>query len=546
VYVATREGKSETARIGEFVASIFVAEPRVQGAIRRTPRSLLELDAPSQAAGLDLLLELRKRLFDWPRDPQLLQSRLVLVIAFPKTRTVGSSVEASDIWAFGMGESVAQIGEALSLWQVVERGVVGHLIGVSFDRERTAKIKLLPLNPHFALSSAGAAAASGIAPSRTQFVSIGVGALGSQIIGNLVRAGYGQWRFIDEDVFLPHNAARHELPHSMVGWSKVRAMTQWVNAILAEPVAEDGIVTDLLDPGDEAEALRSVLKAADVIADFSASQAVARHLARDLKAEARRVSAFLNPSGSDVVVLAEDALRQIPIDAVEMQYYRALLDHTELANHFRAPEGRIRTARSCRDVSTILPSDLVAHHAAVASRGLRSALDQNEASVRVWTTDSEFNTHAFLINPRRVVEQEMGNWRLITDDGLIASVRTLRQAKLPLETGGVLLGSWDLLRGIVYIVVTIPSPVDSEECPTSYIRGCQGLEASVRSAEARTGWQLQYVGEWHSHPDSCTSDPSEEDRELFEWLRNYTGRDGYSPVMLIAGEHQLRWFVDSL
>jgi proteasome lid subunit RPN8/RPN11 len=132
------------------------------------------------------------------------------------------------------------------------------------------------------------------------------------------------------------------------------------------------------------------------------------------------------------------------------------------------------------------------------------------------------------------------------DNVFVASARALRQAKLPRETGGVLLGSWDLMRGIVYVVATIPSPDDSEEWPTSYIRGCSGLEAAVRSAEARTGSQLQYVGEWHSHPDGHSTDPSEEDRELFALLDLYTHQDGNPPVMLIVGDLDSGWFVGSL
>jgi len=283
-----------------------------------------------------------------------------------------------------------------------------------------------------------------------------------------------------------------------------------------------------------------------VIADFSASQEVARYLARDTEGDARCVSAFLNPTGTDVIVLAEDRFGKIPIDSVEMQYYQMLLDQPGLENHFREPEGRIRTARSCRDVSTVLPGDLVSHHAAVASRGIRAALKQDEASISVWTSDAEFNTRAFRGEPAPVVERQEGPWRLITNDFLISSVRAQRGRKLPRETGGVLLGSWDLTRGIVYVVASIPAPEDSEEWPTSYIRGSVGLEAAVRTATTRTSSQLQYVGEWHSHPDGHTAEPSDNDCKLFAWLESYTNQDGYAPVMLIVGELELGWFVGSL
>jgi len=528
------------------VATVFAAPPSINRAIRFAPHNLLDLDSVAQALGLDLIGELRKRLIEWQRDVRLLGSRLVLVVASPKVRAAGSSVEASDIWAFGIVDSVAKLGELLGLWQMVGQGMVGGLVGVVFQKQAASEIALRPLNPYFTLSRGMAASANGLLPDARHILAIGVGALGSQIAGTLIRSGYGQWRFVDPDTLFPHNAARHELPHAMVGRPKARAMTEWANLVLAEQIAEDGIVADVLRPATHAETLNQAFKAADVIADFSASQEVARYLARDAQSDGRRVSAFLNPTGTDVVVLAEDHSRKFQIDAIEMQYYRLLLEETGLENHFLEPEGRNRTARPCRDVSTVIPNDFVSHHAAVASRGIRKALEQDAASIAVWTTDSDFNTRVFRRAVAPVVERQIGSWRLVTDDSFLSSVRRGRSRKLPRETGGVLLGSWDLVRGIVYVVASIAAPEDSEEWPTSYIRGAQGLEAAVRAVAIRSGSLLQYIGEWHSHPDGHSAAPSEDDLKLFSWLQGYTGQDGYAPVMLIVGEAELCWFVGTV
>lgn len=543
VYIATRTNGNINANSGEFVATVFVGEPRVQRGMRFAPGNLLELNEAANMAGVDVIDGLRRRLMEWQHDARLLKSRLIIVVAFPKIRQNGSAVEASDIWAFGTHRPVAQLGEMLALWQVVGSGQVGGLVGVTFAPKSAVSISLTPLNPQFALSRARAAAANGLASDSRRITAVGVGALGSQIIGTLVRAGYGRWKFIDEDVFLPHNAARHELPHSAVGRTKVTALTQWVNAILAEPVAEAGIAANLLDPGDKREAVANALQGAEVIADFSASQAVARHLARDFDGSARCVSAFMNPSGTDLIVLAEDSSRKTRLDAVEMQYYRMLLEEAELSEHFRPPEGQVRIARSCRDVSAVLPGDVVSHHAAIASRGLRMALSQTRGTIYVWRTDQKFNTRLFQRSPADAIEGTVGQMRLTTDKLFLSAIRAERRRKLPRETGGVLLGSWDLRRGIVYVVAMIPSPDDSEERPTSYIRGCRGLESAVSDAMAKTDGQLQYLGEWHSHPVGHSAEPSEDDCKLFDWVREYTTQDGYPPVMFIVGEKESRWLV---
>ena len=75
-----------------------------------------------------------------------------------------------------------------------------------------------------------------------------------------------------------------------------------------------------------------------------------------------------------------------------------------------------------------------------------------------------------------------------------------RVEKLPNETGGVLVGTYDMQRKIVYVVDCLLSPPDSEEWPTVYIRGSQGLKAQIEKIKKITDGQLNYVGEWHFSP----------------------------------------------
>jgi integrative and conjugative element protein (TIGR02256 family) len=131
----------------------------------------------------------------------------------------------------------------------------------------------------------------------------------------------------------------------------------------------------------------------------------------------------------------------------------------------------------------------------------------------------------------------------VTDAAFTGIVRKLREEKLPRETGGVLLGCWDFLRKRLYVVHTIPSPPDSKERQCLYIRGVAGLAQAVNEAETRTGRMLQYIGEWHSHPDGFAATPSKDDLNVWGWIAEKTTEDGYPPVMLIVGEHDLSWFV---
>lgn len=82
---------------------------------------------------------------------------------------------------------------------------------------------------------------------------------------------------------------------------------------------------------------------------------------------------------------------------------------------------------------------------------------------------------------------QIGAWTLAVDDHLMRRIAGLRAAKLPNETGGVLIGAYDLICKIVYVVETIPSPPDSKEWPTLYSRLGARLCRHARASTHRTG-----------------------------------------------------------
>jgi integrative and conjugative element protein (TIGR02256 family) len=134
-----------------------------------------------------------------------------------------------------------------------------------------------------------------------------------------------------------------------------------------------------------------------------------------------------------------------------------------------------------------------------------------------------------------------------TDGWLLQRLIELRQGKLPNETGGVLVGSFDMQRKIVYIVDTIPSPSDSKEWPTVYIRGFQGLSNQMENINKLTNGGLEYVGEWHSHPDGYGCLPSVDDQKAFVSLKEHMAMEGKPVLMLIVGAtNQIGWYLGQM
>ena len=519
------------------VAEVFHAAPRTHGILTTRPHSLRDLHEFLMTGGDDLLSHLREVTLQWQEVPRALSAHLLLVVVAPKTRETGGIIEAHDLWAFFTSKTLGEVGVDLGVF-VRHEGTFGRLLQI--DLTACGDDVLLDLlNVSTTLSRQGAAELSGRrAPDDRRIVALGVGALGSQVVMNAARIGYGRWTVVDRDILLPHNVARHALPAAATGLSKASGVSMLANDIVDDrDVVLSAIVTDILRPGDNASALNDALASADVIVDMSASVAVARHIACHVSSGARRVSLFLNPSGTDLILLAEDATRQIPLDSLEMQYYRAILQTESLGEHLKPPNERVRYGRSCRDVSVRISQELIAQHAAIGTRALRAVAELNAAIIRIWQTKmdtGEVSVHE--IRAEAPLIYRLNGWTIVLDEGFCRRLALLRSEKLPRETGGVLLGSFDLEARVVYVVDTIATPADSDEQPTWFIRGSEGLPHDVASAIERTAEQLEYVGEWHSHPHGYSCHPSVYDAKLFAWLTDHMDILSLPAVMLIVGD----------
>ena len=346
---------------------------------------------------------------------------------------------------------------------------------------------------------------------------------------------------------MPHNVARHALDGRFVGVNKAEAVAFSAGTATFENDGFQWLDADFLLTGWKSDEAKEALSSAEVIVDMTASVAVQRHLARDTDSQARRICAFLTPSGADLVVLAEDEHRRFRLDALEMQYYRALLHESDLAGHIEAQTAIHRYARSCGDTTSSIPQDFVALHAATASRQLKEFLVEGEPLISVWRADTKCRVRYVPIEVRNVIEFKLGQWTIVLDDGLREHLSRAREERLPNETGGVLLGSFDFERQIMYLVDTLQSPPDSEERPNLYIRGCTGLRNAMSAVTTKTGGMLEYVGEWHSHPRGVGTNPSEYDLSAFDWLTALMSKDGLPAVMMIAGSAgEVSLFVNSM
>ena len=518
----------------ESIATVLVGTEQQHGIIARTPRTLAQLHDFLAPARIDTVAALMSRLEEWRQDEDLLGRRPILITVLPKVRRNGHAVEATDIFAFSIDETVTTLGEKLGLWKMTA-GHAGFLIPRATPNADS--VPLVCLHPVSQLSMRTAAQAAGRDPDLRKAVAVGQGALGSQVVSNLTRTGFGSWTLIDHDVLLPHNLARHALIGRSLGFPKAQHMAAALTDTVQDSVVKS-LVCDVLNPGDESEDLAAALSEADIVFDFSASIAVARHLADNALVKARRISIFLGPSGRYLVILAEDASRTVTLQELEAQYYRLLIQTDSLHGFFLDEAISLRYGGSCADVSLHIPQDRVGLHAGIAAGAVQRLT--GEGFISVWHLTDELSVQRHCPPVAGSQWFEGSDWRVGIDSRLKDHLLALRYVALPCETGGVLVGVVDTHRRAILLVDALPAPPDSEEWPTAFIRGSVGLRERVEGIAEWTAQAVHYIGEWHSHPSGISLKLSPDDEQVLEFVAKHMRSDGLPGVVLIVGDTEVR------
>ncbi|GAY31636.1 Mov34/MPN/PAD-1 family protein, partial [Prevotella sp. MGM2] len=256
---------------------------------------------------------------------------------------------------------------------------------------------------------------------------------------------------------------------------------------------------------------------ADLIIDASTSIAVERNLALDNSyGDARRSSVFLNPKGTELVLLYEDTERKYRLDLLEMTYYRMLIVDERLNDHLSVSEKQRTNSFSCRAESSIIDYDNVGLLASIASQQLKKLYASNDAKIAIWRISAGNSVVDYINIP-------LSDWQLFDINGVkvyiindvISIMKEQRLSSGTLETGGVFFGCYDKDRQIIYVLHSHPAPIDSKHGPTSFVRGCNGLKEVQDSINLKTYYQVRYLGEWHSHP-SGSNTPSTLDKKQFD------------------------------
>lgn len=533
-----------------FQTVILLGQPQVHGLIKFAPQNCKELQSFLLNAGINFRNELEKALKENKSNGE---DRLLFLILLPKQRNTNSPETVTEIHSYIFLEKIQDVGIKIGLWELFN-GLLTEIINFNssklkpeseIDHSSLSEVKIGMLKPHFSFNRTQAALLNNNTMPLEKIpnvLCIGLGALGSQVFMNLARSGWGKWNLVDDDILLPHNLARHSLYNDFLTWSKVKALSYIANNIISDNTFSIPVFTNILRQQNEEETklLNEKINECDVIFDFSATISVPRHLcSNDIFSKKRILSSFLNPAGNCSVILYEDANRNLSIDIIEMLFYRELSNNLALHSYFTYKVGgSIRYSSSCKDISNQIPQDYLAIHAAITSNFIKNNFyNANARAVIISYNAKNMNVIKHEIIIPKFYRYKVSEWEIIIDEILIEKIYTQRKIKLPNETGGILIGSWDVEYKRIYILDTV-IPSDNSEYPTFFYRGIDGLREQLLNINKTTAGMLKYVGEWHSHPDNCSTNPSHDDLGLLSWLTENMSYENLPAIMLIMGENK--------
>ena len=517
--------------------------PIVHGSVEKYPETLGQLHDQFQQREATFLEELNE-IIRKEAEGGLLKdasSKCVLVISIPMKRTDDSDPEEFIRRAFQLDTDLADLGEMTGALMRGPEGKLFYSIGLIAGTEKVKctkwrEIKVCPVEVKTGLTKDFAREASAVDGKTADFrgVLAGVGALGSALAELWAKEYWGEWSLIDPDFIKSHNIVRHTGKDIHIGLFKVDVVKEMV-----EMNYYDGYYPVTAIPQSSSNLTNKAVKSAITTADFLVDATTTLEVPRDISQEddaPRSSSVFVTPSGQDSVFLIEATDRTVRLDGLEAQYYKAVITSDWGASHLDGHRGDIRVGAGCRDMSVIMSNETIQFHAALLARQVRLLRDQPAACIRVWATNFETgDVEAHEIPVHEQLCFQCSGWRIIWDNEIKQKLCEIRNAHLPNETGGVILGYIDQKLKAIYIVDVLKAPSDSEASETGFTRGVQGLETVLKEVTRRTANIVSYIGEWHSHPAFTSPYPSNADRDLIEELARTLALDGQPALMIIVG-----------
>lgn len=370
---------------------------------------------------------------------------------------------------------------------------------------------------------------------------LGMGALGSAFADYALRGGSNQLTVVDEDLFFPHNVARHRGDIRHVGLWKTDVAVDLASLRLLDgnvEIRRDDVIS--LDD----DSLTEMFSKVKHVIDATANPLVRRRLSlfKGVHLPVMRSEIFHKGrlGVSILTILGEEQnlnclFHQLVGLAMSNETVREWLAY-ESSRTYKDEE--LLLGFGCRSITTKLPAFMVDAHAsnafALASARLKSLNQPLIALHRLNEQGVSQGTELIAAEPVRLFVDAITNeWRVVVVEQVLEELRERRECAAPNETGGYLIGAIDEVASEIYVIAASPEPPRTEATPTSLKLGRWGLTDFEKALMRRTHNRLAPLGTWHSHPAGDAT-ASKKDWATIRAFSAEDARRGIPTVMAIT------------
>lgn len=344
---------------------------------------------------------------------------------------------------------------------------------------------------------------------------LGCGAVGSKIAYHLFRSGVSFLELVDNDKMMPHNMVRHALssykPDSFLSNKATAIKKSLKDMFYGMPQCPEAYDEDALE-----HLTPERLDKIDVIIDATASVHVMHGLDAITYPDKTRIIRVALSEGGDVGVTYMGIDGKQPL----ADYYMVILCASisnDAVNRWLSSERKnstenIRVGEGCHSNTMRISDDTISAHAALMSSAIRHIYEGKQCNrILLSFANRDFpgsmQTCTLPVMPfQQFTCANDTTWTIRIPQDLLDEIRLKAKIAGQKENGGYIFGHIDYKRKVIYPLIHY-MPRDSKGTKSGFRLGTSGLKDFKYKITQRSIGQIEYIGDWHSHP-ACSLDMS--------------------------------------
>jgi integrative and conjugative element protein (TIGR02256 family) len=386
-------------------------------------------------------------------------------------------------------------------------------------------------------------------------VFFGAGAVGSKVILHIAKSGYSNYEIVDNDTVSPHNLVRFGLLGDIVGQFKTTALSEEIQSLFKKEKSSLN-VTDIPINGMKYLSIPSKIEEIGRIIDCTASNAFAYFLADSFKSKSKQVFRCEIAKGGSLGILKKEGLSRSPrLDDLNIYLLDRGIDDPYISTWLKENVQNKEMKRfeyedltigiGCNSVTLKLSDDVISLHSAYFSIGIKrlSKMDEGVIQLLKVEADNNITTETIVVPSFRDVRFKNNQvWRIRINSDIYNQLLQEYSTNKPNETGGLLVGRIDPRRNLVYITRNIGAPSDSIKKPYLFTRGVDQVPEILQNIRQKTGDTIDYVGEWHTHPNDSTV-LSSTDMDAVNELREKLDKIPYPTIIILVTKNKITPYI---